>query len=66
MLGCAASSSLHRIFSRFRVAATLVGVRGLLIAVASFVVESGLEGVQASAVVVHGLSGPVACWIFLD
>ena len=42
MLGCAASSSLHRIFSRFRVAATLVGVRGLLIAVASFVVESGL------------------------
>ena len=37
-----------------------------LLAVASLVAECGLCGVQASAVVAHGLSCPVACGIFLD
>ena len=42
MLGCAESSSPHGIFSRFQMGATVVVVCGLLIAVASLVVESGL------------------------
>ena len=39
---------------------------GLLIAVASLVTESGLEGAWASLVVVHGISCPEACRTFLD
>ena len=41
-------------------------VRGLLILVASLVVEHRLQGVQASAVVVHGLSCCAACGVLLD
>ena len=44
---------------------SLVGVRGLLIAVASLVVEYRLQGTQASVAVArapaHGLSCPEAC-----
>ena len=43
---------------------SLVAVHRLLIAVVSLVRHS--LGAQASAVVVHGLSCPVACEIFLD
>ena len=35
---------------------SLVGVSGLLVAVASLVVEHGLGGIQASVVAAHGLS----------
>ena len=61
---------------------SLVGVCGLLVAVASLVVEHGLGGIQASVVaahglsivasgtssivVVHGLRCSVACGIFPD
>ena len=41
-----------------------VVVRGLLIAVASFVVEDGLEGARVSVVAACGLSYPAACGIF--
>ena len=35
-------------------------------AVASLVAERGLEGSQAPVVVIHGLSCPTVCQIFLD
>ena len=40
--------------------------RRFLIAVAFLVVEHGLQGTLASVTVVHWLSGPSACGIFLD
>ena len=40
-------------------------VLGLLIALASLVAEQ-IPGLQGSVVVVHGLSCPAACAIFLD
>ena len=46
MLGCAESSSLHGIFSGVQMGATVV-VCGLFVAVASLVVEPGLQGVRA-------------------
>ena len=45
---------------------SLVAVCGLLTAVASPGAEHGLQGPQASVVVVHGLSCPAACGIFPD
>ena len=45
---------------------SLVLVCGLLFAVASFVVEHGLQGERASAVVVHRLRCPKTCGIFPD
>ena len=48
---------------------SLVAVRGLLIAVASVVAEQRLYSAQASVdsvIVVHGLSCPTTCEIFLD
>ena len=45
---------------------SLVAVRELLIAVVSLVVEHGLWNPWASVVVVHWLSGSVACGIVLD
>ena len=44
---------------------SLVAAHGLLVAVASLVVEHGLQG-TGSVVVVYGLSCPVACGIFAD
>ena len=44
----------------------LVAVCGFLIAVASLIAEHGLQGTQASVVVAHRSSCPVACGIFLD
>lgn len=41
-------------------------VHGLLIAVASLTVEHGLQGAQASVVVVQGLTCLVARAVFLD
>ena len=43
---CLVASSMDR---------SLVGVHGLLIVMASLVVENGLQGARASVVVVHGL-----------
>ena len=43
-----------------------VAVCGLLIVLASLVVEHGLSGAGASVVLVHRLSCPKACGIFLD
>ena len=45
---------------------SLVMLHGILIAVASLVVELGLSGVQASAAVLHRLSCPLARGIFPD
>ena len=45
---------------------SLVVVRRLLSAVASFEAEHGLQGTWASVVVAYGLSCPVAGEIFLD
>ena len=45
---------------------SLVAARGLLLGVASLVAEHGLQGVWASAVVLHGLSCPAARGIFPD
>ena len=45
---------------------SLIAVRELLIAVVSLVVEHGLWNPWASVVVVHWLSGSVACGIVLD
>ena len=45
---------------------SLVAVCGLLIAAASLVAEHRLQGIEASVVVVPGLSCPEACGIFLD
>jgi len=41
-------------------------VLGILIAKASLAVQRSLWGTQASAVMAHGLSCPVACGTFLD
>ena len=41
-------------------------VQGLLIVGASLVAEHGHLSLQASVVVVHGLSCPAACGIFAD
>ena len=46
--------------------ATLVAVHGILIVVASFVVEHGLWGTRVSVAVAHGLSYPLTCGIFMD
>ena len=45
---------------------SLVAVHGLLIVVASLVVELGLQSGQASIVLVHGLSCSAACGISLE
>ena len=45
---------------------SLVAVHGLLIVVASLVVELGLQSGQASRVSVHGLSCSAACGISLE
>ena len=45
---------------------SLAAVCGLLIAVASLVLEHKLSGGWASVVVAHGLSHPAACGIFPD
>ena len=45
---------------------SLVLVHGLLIAVASLVVEHRFPGHVGSVVVAHGLSCPEVCGIFLD
>ena len=45
---------------------SVAAVHGLLIVVASLVVEHGLQGTQASVVVAHGLSCQVVCGIFPD
>ena len=45
---------------------SLIAVCWLLIAVASLLVEHGLQGALASVVVVHRLSCPETCGIFLD
>ena len=45
---------------------SLVSVHGLLIAVASLVVEHVLWVTRALVVVAHGLSCPMACEIFPD
>ena len=41
-------------------------MHGLLLMVASPVVEHGLSGTQASVIVARGLSCPTACGILLD
>ena len=45
---------------------SLVAVHGLLIVMASLVVELGLQSGQASIVLVHGLSCSAACGISLE
>ena len=45
---------------------SLVEVCGLLTAVASFVMEHGLQGAQVPVVRAHGLICPMACGIFPD
>ena len=45
---------------------SLIVVYGLIIVVASLVVEHRLKGTQVSVVVVHGLDCPMACGIFPD
>ena len=66
--GCSGSSLLSAGFSLVAASGgpSLVAVCRFLIAVAFLVVEHGLQGTLASVTVVHWLSGPSACGIFLD
>ena len=45
---------------------SLVAMCRLLTVAASLVAEHELQGMRASGVVVHGLSYPMACGIFLE
>ena len=66
--GCSGSSLLSAGFSLVAASGgpSLAVVRRFLIAVDFLVVEHGLQGALASVVVVHWLSGPSACGIFLN
>ena len=53
-------------FSRGEQGLLFIAVHGLLLAVASLVVEHGTPELEGSVVVVHRLSYPVACGTFPD
>ena len=65
ILGCVGSSLMSADFSCRERGLLFVAVRGLLIAVASLVVEHGLYS-AGSVVVVQSLSCSAACAIFSD